>query len=389
MRTLRRVPASRATVALALVAAGAFAAGCGDGSSSHPSAPASTPVTAPHVTPPDPSPSTGPRVVSMPTYDGSGEVVHPDAVTTPAGWSLMTDHVVATPYPGGSPRFENPSYYDVMTPSMWLPTQGGVNPLATPTTRSYLSDPDAVYDPDAHGLLVYYREVTDMNTIYVIRSADGAHWDTPVSVLSVPNHLAISPAVVRRGPGDWLMWTVNAGADGCSAASTTVEVRHSADGLAWGPPTPVQIASDGEYPWHIEVEWIPSRHEYWAVFNTKKGGTCMTRILRFATSPDGVTWKVFPYPLLRAGAIPAFSDVVYRSSVEYDAASDQVTLLYSGASATDGVYTWKVASEQLTLNALMSRITTAPPAKSMTSASRNTMRSPRRRVPELTNETAP
>ena len=325
----------------------------------------------------------------MPTYDGSGQAVHPDAATTPAGWSLMTDHVVATPYPGGSPRYENPSYFDVVASSMWLPPAGGMNPLAMPTASSYLSDPDAVYDPDAGGLLVYYREVTQTNTIYVIRSADGTHWDTPVSVLSVPNHLAVSPSVVRRGPGDWLMWTVNAGADGCTAATTTVEVRHSTDGLAWGPPTPAQLASEGEYPWHIDVEWVPSRHEYWAVFNTKRAGTCMTKILRFATSLDGVTWKVFPYPLLRAGAIPAFADVVYRSSIEYDAAHDQVTLLYSGASITDGVYTWQIASEQLTLSAMMSRITTAPAGGTMVSASRGPMHSRRRRVPELTNETAP
>src|SRR6185312_1191926 len=106
-------------MALLLICAGELMSACGDGSGSHPSAP-SAPASTPHAAPPpDPSPSTGPRVVSMPTYDGSGEVVHPDAATTPPGWSLMTDHVVATPYPGGSARYENPSYFDVVTPSMW------------------------------------------------------------------------------------------------------------------------------------------------------------------------------------------------------------------------------------------------------------------------------
>jgi hypothetical protein len=41
------------------------------------------------------------RLVSLQTYDGSGEAVHPDAVTTPVGWGDGQAHLVVTPYPGG------------------------------------------------------------------------------------------------------------------------------------------------------------------------------------------------------------------------------------------------------------------------------------------------
>ena len=190
------------------------------------------------------------------------------------------------------------------------------------------------------------------------------------------------------------MWTVNGGTDGCSAAATTVELRRSADGLVWGPPAPVQIGGNGESPWHIDVEWIPSRSEYWAVFNAKTPGTCMTRVVRFATSPDAVTWAVYPYPLLRAGAIPAFADVVYRASIAYDAASDLATILYSGARATDGVYVWQIATEQIGLKSLMSRVTASatpatPSARIMVQGTRPATRPATRTAPELTNETAP
>lgn len=382
MRTFRRTFTHRASLALLLVVPFALTSACGDAKSA-PGTVATAPPVADTSTP-EPRPSVSPAVISLATYDGSGEAVHPDRASTPLGWSATTAHVVVTPYPGGAERFENPSYYDVLSRFVWTPPPAMVNPVAATSPDSHLSDPDMVYVPETRVLWMYYREVTrDTNRIYVVRSTDGAHWDAPVAVLAVPNHLAISPAVVRRKAGDWLMWTVNGGIDGCKGPATTVEVRHSVDGLAWSPPETAQIASDGESPWHIDVEWIPSRNEYWAVYNAKEPGSCMTKTLRFATSPDGVTWTVFPSPLLRAGAIPAFADVVYRSSIDYDAASDIVTILYSGARADQSRYAWQVATEQMDLQTLMARVAAAPSTKT------HMMLPDSRTAAELTNETAP
>lgn len=400
MRTFRHVPGRRASAAALLVILSALVSACGDApsaprtpSSASPSTPGDAPSEAPRSAP-QAAPASGLTLVPLLTYDGSGQAVHPDAAVTPPEWGRITTHVVATPYPGGQVHFENPSYYDVLSASTWLPPANATNPVVTPPARAYLSDPDMIYDPETRRLWMYYREVSDMNRIYLVRSADGVRWDAPVSVLEVPNHLAISPTVVRRGARDWLMWTVNGGAQGCTAAATTIELRHSADGVTWSPPAPVQIGSDGETPWHIDVEWIPSRGEYWAVYNAKAPGSCVTRVLRFATSTDGTTWSVHPSPLLRAGAMPAFSDIVYRASIAYDAASDVVTLLYSGASAGDGTaYVWQVASEQLDLHTLMTRTSAAAPS-TMPSTTPSTAapvstRAVVWRGPDLTNETAP
>lgn len=382
MRTFGWMFPRRASLALLVIATATLTFACGgDGKST-----GGTAATAPGTdhTAEEPLPSTSPTVVPLVTYDGSGEVVHPDAASTPAGWSATMAHVVATPYPGGTARFENPSYYDVLSSFVWTPPANSVNPVETAVFNSHLSDPDMVYDPDTRVLWMYYREVTaDSNRIYVVRSADGTHWDSPVRVVAVPNHLAVSPSVVRRKAGDWLMWTVNAGTAGCNGPTSTVELRHSSNGLTWSPPETAQLMSDGETPWHVEVEWIPSRNEYWAVYNAKPAGSCMTKTLRFATSPDGLTWTVFPSPLLRAGAIPAFADIVYRTSIGYDAATNVVTILYSGARAVADKYAWQVASEQLDLKSLLARV--AAPASSRT----HMMLPERRTAPDLTNASAP
>ena len=167
-------------------------------------------ATAPHPSPPYEGPI---QLASLDTYDGSGQAVHPDAVVTPAGWGGWRSHLVVTPYPGGDAAFENPSIYVDIGESApdWRVPIGVSNPLVHPDVSAYLSDPDQLYDPATNEIWLYYRQVTSVNQILLIRSTDGVQWSTPVVVVTVPNHFAISPTVVRRGAGDWLMWTVNGG----------------------------------------------------------------------------------------------------------------------------------------------------------------------------------
>jgi hypothetical protein len=135
-------------------------------------------------------------------------------------------------------------------------------------------------------------------------------------------------------------------------------------------------------PWHIDVEWIPSRGEYWAVYPVKMSGGCTTDRLRFATSADGLRWTTYPSPLLIKGASDDLRDIVYRSSIELDAASGVVTIWYSGASFVHGSYDWRLAWERITPDALLSRVNTP-----VTAAARVAERG--ETLPQLTNESAP
>ena len=130
------------------------------------------------------------------------------------------------------------------------------------------------------------------------------------------------------------MWTVNAGDDGCSSLTSHVDFRTSADGIDWSDPTPVDMGSPIGTPWHIDVQWVRSRQEYWAIYNVKLAGGCATRSVYLATSPDGIHWTTQPTPAIEAGAIPEFHDIVYRASVQYIPSDDAVTLWFSGAAAS-------------------------------------------------------
>ena len=295
------------------------------------------------------------HVLSLSSYDGSGQLVHPDLARVPDAWGDGPYRLAATPFPNGQATLENPSLFAGATLTTFDVPAGVVNPLVRPDS-GYLSDPDMVFDPDANVLSMYYRKVALDNQVWLIKTSDGVNWSTPKLVVEAPSQMVVSPTIVRRGVGNWLMWSVNAGVAGCIGPSTTIELRTSTDGVAWSAPRTVTLTDAAGFAWHIDVEWIASRNEYWALYPIKEPGSCTTGSLRLATSGDGVQWKTYPSPVLARGAIPEFHDIVYRASMEHDTGSIAVTVYYSGARAMSTLFAWGMAYEELTDSALFARV---------------------------------
>ena len=299
------------------------------------------------------------------TYEGSGQVVHPDEASVPPSWGGGAPRRLAiTPYPGGDARWENPSLFAGQWGVRWWLERGAPDPVVRPGA-GYLSDPDVVFVPELGELRLYYRQVDDANRILLVRSDDGRRWRPPTELLHGPNHTVISPIVVRRSPTEWLMWTVN-GRGGCGAASAAVELRRSADGLRWSAPEEVALEQEGFFPWHIDVRWMPALGEYWALYNVKTAGSCTTPAVYLATSADGLHWTTYPSPVLVRDAIPEFAHVVYRSTFAYDATRDEVTLWYSGARWTGTAWIWRAAIQRRSRAALFGALASAtdlPPTR--------------------------
>jgi len=303
--------------------------------------------------------------LTLTTPDGSGQTVHPDYVAMPAAWISAGQYLAITPYPGGNANYENPSLYTSSDDIAWAAPAGVHNPVVLPT-RGYLSDPDVVYNPEHNELWLYFRAVDDRNEIRLMRSTDGVHFTQPVTVASGLNHVIVSPTVVRRGTNDWLMWSVNSNV-GCTASTTTVELRRSTNGVDWSAPRTVSLSQPGYSVWHIEVQWVPSRQEYWALYNGKTAGSCTTPALFLATSADGETWKTFPSPVLAHGVIREFEDIVYRSTFAYDPSDDAISFWYSGARYESPNYLWRSAYERRARTAVLDVIA-QPPNKTLLAA---------------------
>jgi hypothetical protein len=306
-----------------------------------------------------------PTLIPVETYEGSGQLVHPDAAVFPNLWQGKRYWVAGTPYPFGNSKFENPSiYHGRISTELHVPT-GVTNPLATAPSGAYMSDPDVVHDPDTDELRLYYRETIEgLDEVLLVTSRDGVHWTPPQLVASAARYSLISPAVVRESATSWRMWTVNASAQGCFSLERemTLEQRQSADGITWGDPVLVTLRMPGRVPWHWDVQYIAAKSEYWALIAAyPEGTTCSRTAVYFAHSADGTNWKVAPTALLAPGDFEPMRDVVYRSSFHYHDASDAVSVWFSGARLEGSVFRYAVASARYPYPELMRRVVGASP----------------------------
>ena len=301
------------------------------------------------------------------TFEGSGQVVHPDVIGLPYAWDGGRARLLMaiTPYPFGDPNQENPSIFVSRDGRAWTVPDRASNPVVRPR-NGYLSDPSVVYNPADHRLWMYYREVVDgQNVIRLVTTLDGVRWNGPDEVIRVAAHGLISPSVVRRGPNEWLMWSVNGGPDGCYSSDAFLDLRRSSDGVHWSRPERTRLDQPGGYPWHVDVHWIRKRQEYWALYNLKVSGSCTTSVLYLATSTDGVNWTTYRNPVLQRDAIPAFADVVYRSSFLFSAADDAVTFYFSGARYDGRHYVWAAAMQRRDRAALFEDLNRTPSVRLM------------------------
>lgn len=321
--------------------------------------------------PDDPAPAAiaeiiEPTPLPVVTYDGSGEIVHPDAVVFPHAWNGSRFWYTATPYPLGNPAFENPSAYLGDSGDDWRPVPGITNPLAMPAELAYLSDPDLSYDPIKDELRLYYRQTRlDKDELFVRTSSKGYDWSPPALVVTDARYALISPAIVREQDGSWRMWAVSATTAGCKSRASALSLtqRRSRDGITWGSASRVTLAIPTRVPWHWDVQYVPSKQEYWALVAAyPDGADCSWSAVYFARSKDGTTWTVSPTPLLAPGTFEPMRDLVYRSTFRYFAAEDAITVWFSGARAEDSRYHYSLATARYPYAELLRRVNATGPS---------------------------
>ena len=301
-----------------------------------------------------------PVQISVATYEGSGELVHPDAAVFPARWQGKRYWFSGTPYPAGNPRFENPSiYYGRYSSEMRVPL-GVTNPIVAAPPSGYMSDPDLVHDPDSDELRMYYRKtMQDLDEVLFTTSRDGVHWSPARLVVTSPRYSLISPSIVRESATAWRMWTVNASPQGCysTLTETTLQQRRSADGVTWGEPELVTLRLPGRVPWHWDVQYVAAKSEYWALVAAyPDGATCSRTSVYFARSADGTTWNVSPTALLGPGEFEPLRDMVYRSSFHYHEGSDAVSVWFSGGRLEGNAFRYAIASARYPYAELLRRV---------------------------------
>lgn len=284
----------------------------------------------------------GPTVLTVPTYEGSGEAVHPDVLWFPQGWRGWEYWMAFTPYPRGQQPYENPSIVVSHDGQRWQVPQGLANPVVPARKRrGYNSDPDLTYDSANDRLVMLTREVRGrFNIISSLTSANGTAWEAPKEVFRRRNHGIISPALILPATGRPSVYYVDAGRRACPKRTTRIlrqdavtdeALQPTATERGWTAPEVTGLEQPGYWIWHIDVIWAAAKQEYWALYPAYPKDGCGARDLFFARSPDGRAWTSYPSPLLRHGDQAWTTSMLYRASALYDPSRDVVRVFLSAS----------------------------------------------------------
>jgi len=289
-----------------------------------------------------------PNVVTVPTYDGSGQAVHPDVVEFESDWHGAKYWLTMTPYPKSDQKLENPSILSSPDGVELAMPEGLKNPVIAPpkNSKDYNSDPELLYEAQTDRLVLFYRFVEKKtNTLRLSVSRDGSKWTAMRAPFWERSHNAVSPTIAPRVGQPSRMWYVVAGPAGCAAKTTQVVSRGATDPIGrivdtkWSSPVPTDLEIPGYAIWHIKARWVPAKQEYWMLISAfpKNADGCHTDDLFFARSSDGLHWTTYSEPIMRHEDREWTASAVYRSSFLYDSDNDVLSLWIS-ARGTDGAW---------------------------------------------------
>jgi hypothetical protein len=265
--------------------------------------------------------------LTTPTYDGSGQAMHPSVLYIPSGWHGYKYWMAVTPYPYYDANYENPSVLVSADGLHWVVPQGALNPIAADSPN--LADAELVLTSDRKELWLFYISKRP-GAVRLMRtfSGDGINWSVPEIVIEEARNGVISPSITFVNDS-YHLWYVNAVQGGWKAQHSHVEMRTSKDGKSWSAPVKVTAHLKGKVIWHVQITDIPQMEQQWMVAAAYPYGKSSGRTeLYFGWSNDILHWHFYQKPLLRRGK-GWDGGQIYRSAVLYDAPTDTLRLWYS------------------------------------------------------------
>jgi hypothetical protein len=269
------------------------------------------------------------RRLTIPTYDGSGQAVHPDLLREPDRLLMAI-----TPYPYSDDRFENPSLIVSTDGTQFSELSDGLNPLVEAPAIDHNDDPDLHVDPATGEYEILYLETLRPDTQHLIslRSRDLVTWTRTTAIdwnLAAGASFVVSPAVLVHG-GTTSLFDVVLVDDG-----SRIERNDSVDGKTWNGAQgfPVVLETGGMVPWHMDVFAHPNGYGmlingYFHDINAEGNDLGFNnQDLWLATSSDLIHWSLRSEPLLKHDDPDLDLSTVYRSTGFV--AGDRLVIWYS------------------------------------------------------------
>lgn len=227
-----------------------------------------------------------PAPLAITTYDGSGQVTHPDVVYAADGWNSYRWWMSYTPYFGGNNDYENPSLRCSKDGYIWERYNTTPDPVVSaPTdvaTGGFNSDPTICLVGSSMYMLYRVTTAGGVSTIKMISCTTPTSW-TVAQDTNLPNTI-ISPDLLHDGVSTYHVWGINSG---------TNELMHytSSDLLTWTAQSAPQMTIPGFDKWHIDVIAVSGGYES-LIVAYPSGLPSEACKLFHARSSNGTLWTV-------------------------------------------------------------------------------------------------
>lgn len=242
-----------------------------------------------------------PRILEIPTPDGSGQATHPSVVFVPEKINGFKYWMAMTPYPDSRDSEENPNILASNDGDNWQTPEGLTNPIdfAPGYPGDYNSDTNLVYDGEL--LILTWRQVAPnlRKRFFISTSKDGVCW-APKQVIATLNLL--SQSLVKIG-NRWRFYGIEP-----RSGQNLLVFWESFEPVptigGWGPRNSTSLPDLGPdfEPWHIEIQFYDG--EFLGLLNTtefnKHGFRGFTYLIH---SVNGIDWTIATDPLWPASGI--------------------------------------------------------------------------------------
>ncbi len=239
--------------------------------------------------------------LSLPTYDQSNQVVHPDILVEQNRYVLAY-----TPYPYGNGDFENPSVAVGIDGLAFHEPAPGVNPLVPTPATDHNDDPDLRFDTTTGEYALVYLETQRpaFQLLVELRSRDLITWTGNTAIhydLAAGAPFIVSPAVLGT-----MLFDVHL--NGENVPSTIERLDEPWD---WRTAVPISIDMHGVDPWHVDALPVGDR---FALLISGHPDDFEHQNLYLATSSDLRAWTLREQPLLSFDDPALGVSTLYRST---------------------------------------------------------------------------
>jgi hypothetical protein len=260
-----------------------------------------------------------PTLIDVPTYDGSGQCVHPSVLFYPQSWKGHRYWMAFTPYPDGNDQLENPSIAVSEDGIHWQVPAGLSNPIVPSPGGSadYLSDPHiGVHDGVMYMIYrEYIRSVTPFEERwFILRSMDGIEWEKPVEIMDSTRSIHVSACMLHDG-SQFVIYFVTYTAGTFQAIQKIVCTGDPLCKEQWSEPQDITLTGlpSGVWPWHLDVTLQPDG--CWdMLLTTCTGIGGINCRLHYAHSTDGNLWHTSTEPFIQP-AHPLENSLHYKASM--------------------------------------------------------------------------